>query len=172
MRQGLTSRGSYRERLLVNQGYLHNDWTSANVTPDFKNGSKHLIAIIIDPLISPALRCNRLERSTCTTQPADRDYLKINDVINKLTPFQGKFQKANHARLNYLRQYANGPTVLTEPCNSSHVVLTNLSNFKPLTLYLMHECLLLKLEHVARQQRKTARLDWELSSEPQTMCVN
>ena len=116
--------------LSLNQGYLPDDWTSANVTPVFKKGNKHLV-INYRPVSFTCTVVKLLERLVHNQLSA---FLESN---NKLTPFQHGFRKKHSCQTQLLESVHQWARCL-DRARSSHVVFTDLSKAFDTCLKLEH----------------------------------
>lgn len=123
--------------LSLHQGCLPRDWTSANVTPVFKKGSKHLVSNY--RLISlTCIAVKLLERLL-------HDHI-VQFLIHgsKLSPFQHGFRKGHSCQTQLLELVHEWARSL-DKASSTHVIFTDFS--KELDS-VPHQRLLLKLEQI------------------------
>ena len=119
------------------QGRLPSDWTSANVTPVFKKGSKHL-ASNYRPISLTCTAVRLLERLL-------HDHIvQFLTHGSKLSPFQHGFRKGHSCQTQLLESVHEWARSL-DKASSTHVIFTDFSKaFDSVP----HQRLLLKLEQI------------------------
>ena len=132
--------------LSMAQGKLPQDWISANVTPIFKKGNKHLVSNY-RPVSLTSITVKLFER------------IIFNHLTNflqehkKLSPFQHGFRKGHSCQTQLLETIHQWADTL-DKSGSSHVIYLDFSKaFDTVP----HKRLLLKLEHIGI---KGELLDW------------
>ena len=113
--------------LSLNQGYLPDDWTSANVTPVFKKGNKHLVANYRPISLTCTVVNYWRDLPITSCQPS----LRVTTSSHLSNTVSGR---NTHTRLNYWSQCFNGLAALIEPGVRTRCLL---SFPKPSTLCLM-----------------------------------
>ena len=121
--------------LSLSQGHLPRDWTSAKVTPIFKNGSKHSVANY-RPISLTCIVVKTLERLF-------HNHL-TNSLGDKLSHHQHGFQKGHSCQtllLETVHEWAQN----LDRASSTHVIFTDFSKAFDLV---PHQRFLLKLESI------------------------
>ena len=105
--------------LSLYRGCLPRDWTSANVTPVFKKGSKHLVSNY-RPISLTCIVVKLLERLV-------HDHLAQFLITgNKLSPFQHGFRKGHSCQTQLLESVHEWARSL-DKASSTHVIFTDFS---------------------------------------------
>ena len=121
--------------LSLSQGHLPRNWTLANVTPIFKNGSKHSVANY-RPIRLTCIVVKTLERLL-------HNHL-TNSLEDKLSHHQHGFQKGHFCQTLLLETVHEWAQNLNR-ASSTHVIFTDFSKAFDLV---PHQRLLLKLESI------------------------